>query len=127
VPLLEGLREAMAAGIISSLQRQNVRLRHAIRNLDQAAAHPLYPALFDPQTAGGLLASVPSERAQACVAALRAAGYTSAAIVGCVEPRSASLAAVTVELDAPSPQSRPPLSASTQAQRDQLNAHQPVL
>jgi selenide,water dikinase len=131
VPLLEGLRETMAAGIFSSLQPQNVRLRHAIRNLDQAAAHPLYPVLFDPQTAGGLLASVPSERAQACVAALRAAGYASAAIVGCVEPRSASLAAVTVELDAPSAQSRPTLSTSIQAQRDQPenipNAHQPVL
>ncbi len=75
VPLLEGLRETVAAGIFSSLQPQNVRLRRAIRNLDEAAAQPLYPVLFDPQTAGGLLASVPSERAQACVAALRAAGY----------------------------------------------------
>jgi selenide, water dikinase len=127
VPLLEGLREAMAAGIFSSLQQQNVRLRHAIRNLDQAAGHPLFPVLFDPQTAGGLLASVPSERAGACVAALRAAGYASAAIVGCVELRSASLAAVTVELDAPSDQSRPTHSASIQAQRDRPNAHQPVL
>ena len=131
VPLLKGLRETMAAGIYSSLQSQNVRLRQAIRNLDQAAAHPLYPVLFDPQTAGGLFASVPLERAQACVAALRAAGYTSAAIVGCVKPRSASLAAVTVELDAPSHPSRHTHSASTQAQRDQPestpNAHQPVL
>ena len=50
VPLLDGLRETVAAGIFSSLQPQNVRLRRAIRNLDEAAAHPLYPVLFDPQT-----------------------------------------------------------------------------
>jgi selenide,water dikinase len=53
VPLLEGARETLAQGIFSSLQPQNVRLRRAIRNLDEAACHPLYPMLFDPQTAGG--------------------------------------------------------------------------
>src|SRR5262249_9645522 len=99
VPLLDGLRETMAAGIFSSLQPQNVRLRRAIRNLEAAASHPLYPALFDPQTAGGLLASIPRHRAQACINALRAAGYASAAIVGRVEPRSASLGAITVAYD----------------------------
>jgi selenide,water dikinase len=59
-----------------------VRLRRAIRNLDEAARHPLYPMLFDPQTAGGLLASVPGEAADACLAELAAAGYGQAAIVG---------------------------------------------
>src|SRR5262245_7247114 len=98
VPLLEGLTQSMAAGIFSSLQPQNVRLRRAISNLETAATHPLYPILFDPQTAGGLLASIPTERAQACVDALRKAGYASAAIIGRVKPRSASLAAVTLEL-----------------------------
>jgi selenide,water dikinase len=99
VPLLDGLPETMAAGIFSSLQPQNVRLRRAIRNLEEAATHPFYPILFDPQTAGGLLASVPAQRAEACLCALRAAGYAWAAIVGCVEPRSASLAAITLEFD----------------------------
>ena len=97
VPLLDGLRETMAAGIFSSLQPQNVRLRRAIRNLDAAAAHLLYPALFDPQTAGGLLASVPAHRAEACVAALRAAGYGRAARIGTIEARSARLESITIE------------------------------
>ncbi len=74
VPLLDGARETVALGIFSSLQPQNVRLRRAIRNLDAAARHPLYPLLFDPQTAGGLLAAVPASEAEACVAALRADG-----------------------------------------------------
>ncbi len=107
VPLLDGLVETMHAGIFSSLQPQNVRLRRAIRNLDAAAAHPLYPALFDPQTAGSLLASVPAERAQACVEALRAAGYASAAVIGGVEPRSAGLAGITVELQEAPPAPTP--------------------
>ncbi len=88
IAVLEGARETIAAGVFSSLQPQNVRLRRAIRNLDVAAAHRDYPLLFDPQTAGGLLASVPGAQAQRCVTALRGAGYASAAIIGAVRARS---------------------------------------
>lgn len=126
VPLLAGLRETVAGGIFSSLQPQNVRLRRAIRNLEAASAHPLYPVLFDPQTAGGLLASVASHRASACVAALRAGGYPSAAIVGWAEPRSASLAAITVNLE-PAEAQRAAAQRDERGQQEALHAHQPVL
>lgn len=91
VPLLDGARESVAMGVFSSLQPQNVRLRRAIRNLDAAGTHPLYPILFDPQTAGGLLAAVSAQEAEHCVIALQAAGYRSAAVIGFVLPRSAQL------------------------------------
>ena len=42
--------------------------------------------LFDPQTAGGLLAGVPPDRADACVEALLALGYAEAAVIGIAEP-----------------------------------------
>ncbi len=71
VPLLDGLQETLTLGIFSSLHPQNVRLRRAIRNLEQQLRMPLYPALFDPQTAGGLLAAIPADQTDACLAALR--------------------------------------------------------
>jgi selenide,water dikinase len=80
IPLLDGAVETVAAGIVSSLQPQNVRLRRAIANIEQAGKDPRYPLIFDPQTPGGLLASVPADQAEACVAELRAAGVTVWAI-----------------------------------------------
>ena len=38
--------------------------------------------LYDPQTAGGLLASVAAAQARDCVAALRAQGFAHSAIIG---------------------------------------------
>jgi selenide,water dikinase len=96
IPVLEGAREMVARGVFSSLQPQNVRLRRAVRDLAAAQALPLYPLLFDPQTAGGLLAGVPADRAAACVAALRAAGYEEATVIGAVSPRSDTLEPLTL-------------------------------
>jgi selenide, water dikinase len=98
VPLLDGARETVGLGIFSSLQPQNVRLRRAIGELETVAKHPLYPLLFDPQTSGGLLAAVPLREAERCVAALRAAGYAAADIIGFVAKHSGALEPVTLDL-----------------------------
>ena len=89
VPALDGALEVMRAGIFSSLQAQNVRLRRAIAGLEQAAAHPAYPLVFDPQTAGGLLAGVPEDKVDACINALRDLGYGSAIAIGEVQEPAA--------------------------------------
>jgi selenide,water dikinase len=88
LPLLDGAAETVAAGILSSLQPQNLRLRRGVADLERAARHPHFPLLFDPQTAGGLLASVPAEQAEACVEELHRLGYPAAVIIGRVEARS---------------------------------------
>lgn len=88
VPLLDGAMETVAAGIFSSLQPQNIRLRRAIRDQEKIVDSPLYPLLFDPQTAGGLLASVPAEHAKECLNELQQLGYDRAVIIGTVEPSS---------------------------------------
>ncbi len=88
IPILDGARETVAAGILSSLQPQNLRLRRGVRDLERVGQHPLFPLLFDPQTAGGLLAGVPQANAEACIADLRKRGYVHAAIIGKVSERS---------------------------------------
>ena len=82
LPMLDGAEECVALGIVSSLQGSNVRLRRALRNQEAFVKHPRYPLIFDPQTAGGLLASVPADKAEACIAALRKLGYVHTVAIG---------------------------------------------
>lgn len=82
LPLLDGAAETVAAGIFSSLQPENLRLRHAIRTASAAVDPARHALLFDPQTAGGLVAGVAGGRAADCVAALHQLGYLSATVVG---------------------------------------------
>lgn len=84
LPVLEGSYAMLAEGIFSSLQDENLRLRHAIKNLQAFTEHQAYPLLFDPQTAGGLLAGVDAEKADDCLRQLHKAGYYQAQIIGAV-------------------------------------------
>ena len=76
LPVLDGAAELAEAGIASTLAPAN--LAAAGLGTDLTAA-----LLADPQTSGGLLAGVAADRAEACLAALRAAGL-DAAIIGTV-------------------------------------------
>jgi len=79
LPVLPGAATLIARGVRSTLHPANEAAAGAFDAED-------CPVLFDPQTAGGLLAGVPDSRAAACLAALVAAGYGQAAIVGEVLP-----------------------------------------
>lgn len=78
LPVLPGARDLIARGMRSTLHPAN----EAAAAFDPEDC----PVLFDPQTAGGLLAGVPEDRAADCLAALAAAGYAQAAVVGEVLP-----------------------------------------
>jgi len=90
IPLFPGAANLASRGIVSSLQPQNIRIRRSIRDDANLAAHPSYPVIFDPQTAGGLLASVAGPRADACLQQLRSLGYSDAQVVGRVIETSES-------------------------------------
>lgn len=98
LPLIDGALQTVEMGILSSLQPANVRLRRAIRNMQAASESVLYPLVFDPQTSGGLLASVPAARADECLQQLIQSGYARSAIVGRVMAESDHLEPVTLIL-----------------------------
>ncbi len=79
LPLYPGVRQLAEAGVVSSLLADNLALRRLVEGEADAATLAI---LFDPQTAGGLLAGVPAARAEACVDELRQAGHAEAAVVG---------------------------------------------
>lgn len=61
LPALDGAVELFARGFASSLQPDNLRARHLIDGMEAHATHAKLPLLFDPQTAGGLLAAVAAD------------------------------------------------------------------
>ena len=91
LPVIDGALETVEMGILSSLQPANLRLRRAIANMEEAITSPVYPLVFDPQTSGGLLASLPANNADACLNELIKLGYGQAAIVGRVKVQGAQL------------------------------------
>lgn len=86
VPAYAGAETALAQGLESSLQRDNEDVLSAC-DLAPAwnPAQPRIRLLCDPQTCGGLLASLPQAQAEACVAALQAQGYSAARVIGQVQ------------------------------------------
>jgi selenide,water dikinase len=81
LPLYSGAANLAMRGIVSSLQPQNIRIRHSILESAELASHAAYPLLFDPQTAGGLLAGVAPQQAEPCLQQLRDLGYKHAQLV----------------------------------------------
>eukprot|EP00397_Hematodinium_sp_SG-2012_P004794 GEMP01004808.1.p1 GENE.GEMP01004808.1~~GEMP01004808.1.p1 ORF type:complete len:896 (+),score=234.90 GEMP01004808.1:97-2784(+) len=67
VPLFNGVVDLINEGIFSTLQPSNFRVRHAVDTSTsdvEVMQSPQYAALFDPQTSGGLLVSMPAEAAK---------------------------------------------------------------
>ncbi|MGR3572204.1 selenide, water dikinase SelD [Brevirhabdus sp.] len=78
VPLYEGALSLAQAGVRSSLFGQNRQA--VVCDMSHLPDTPRADLLFDPQTAGGLLAAVPGAQADDLLRALVAAGYRAARI-----------------------------------------------
>jgi selenide,water dikinase len=96
VPVLAGALETIQRGISSSLQSQNLQASAAIANLTSVQTFPKFPLLFDPQTSGGLLASIPADRATDCLTALKQLDYHHSAIIGEVVAASIANSGITI-------------------------------
>jgi selenide,water dikinase len=103
LPVLDGALASLQGGIFSSLHSSNAQQSRAIaagagKEADLGSEASLRrELLFDPQTAGGLLASVPAAQAEACVQALKAAGYPHTAIIGRITAQGEALEPVLLK------------------------------
>ncbi len=85
LPLLDGAAALAADGILSTLQNDNLGIEPLVHAGSALRGNRAYPLCFDPQTSGGLLATVPTASADACVAKLRELGCKQAVIIGSIE------------------------------------------
>lgn len=86
LPLLPGADQLAAQGNRSRANRSNREFSERHLRFDGRPDDLLTEFLFDPQTSGGLLISVPHERAADLVARARAGGADAACIVGSIAP-----------------------------------------
>ena len=82
LPVLPGALETVESGVVSTLQPKNERFAAQVDATDSQRARGEHALLFDPQTAGGLLAGVPRENIQACLTELTTLGYPDTAVIG---------------------------------------------
>jgi selenide,water dikinase len=86
VPLLEGALDLAAAGMLTSGDTSNREYIGSDVGIAGSVDENLVRLLFDPQTAGGMLISIPAVKAEALLARLRA-NYPNARIIGRVHPQ----------------------------------------
>ncbi len=80
IPVFDGVGELFAKGYYASIAEENYRSLSAV--LGAEVSNQTFPALFDPQTSGGLLFSVSSGQAEECLQALHQNGVTKACVIG---------------------------------------------
>ncbi len=96
ISILPGAIATIKKGITSSLQAQNFRAATYIQNASEVSYKPEYQLLFDPQTSGGLLATLPPEKAESCLRELRQQGYEDSSLIGRVLPFDSEVAPVLI-------------------------------
>lgn len=84
VPFFPGIRDFAETGIIPAGLNRNRAFRADIVDAEPSCPEWLLDILFDPQTSGGLLISLPAAHAGQLLDRMHRAGITEAAIVGSV-------------------------------------------
>lgn len=95
IPVLPGVREFLAEGVYAGGLVKNERFLAAEVQADPGIDPASLQALYDPQTSGGLLVTLPPGSAPAFVREARAAGMKDAAAIGTVEPQGRAAVAIS--------------------------------
>ena len=80
VPVFDGVEELFEKGYYASIADKNHTSLSAELSAD--VSNQRFPALFDPQTSGGLLFSVPPDQTQDCLKTLHQNGVSKACVIG---------------------------------------------
>ena len=79
---LAGVEHTLQKGILSSLHARNRQSAITHIQTHTAQSSPAFQILFDPQTSGGLLASIPSANVEACLNDLHRLGFEHSQRIG---------------------------------------------
>lgn len=82
IPIFDGTMELAEMNIVPPLARQNELAFKTNINFHEDVSRDMIKVLFDPQTSGGLLISVPEERKTTLLEKMHQGGVTSAALIG---------------------------------------------
>jgi len=82
VPVIKEALEYASMGLIPAGAYRNEKYRESFVEKDSSVSDDIMKILFDPQTSGGLMISLPSDQADRLLVMLHDAGITDAAIIG---------------------------------------------
>ena len=82
LPVFAAAAECMDNDIVSGAIERNQEYAMAWVRIDDPSAEATVPILYDPQTSGGLLVSLPEERAKAFVEDMHKRGHNATSIIG---------------------------------------------
>ncbi|MCD2451579.1 selenide, water dikinase SelD [Methylicorpusculum oleiharenae] len=80
IPVFDGIGELFAKGYYASIAHKNYESLSSA--LSSEVSNQQFPALFDPQTSGGLLFSVPTHQTEECLKTLHQQGVAKACVIG---------------------------------------------
>jgi selenide,water dikinase len=80
IPLFDGVNQLFEKGYFASIAAKNYESLLSVLSAD--INNQNFPALFDPQTSGGLLFSVPPHQTEDCLKALHQNGISNACVIG---------------------------------------------
>jgi selenide, water dikinase len=90
IHFFQGIKELVEKGIIPGGLNRNKQFRMPMIDVDNSCPQWLLDALFDPQTAGGLLIALAPDSAEQLLEKMHGAGITDASIVGEIADSSKS-------------------------------------